>query len=169
MCFFGAYISLKYLNFVVDDMGLWGLQFKSSSGKIYNATYWVIFRYLFDNYEIPMFLFLICIVLAFALLGFITYHLNLINKGVSMSEASKLADYSYKLKRTKANFEKRVEQFKQNFPNYETNNEENQRMKKEMKKKFDQEWKNFQKEIDFMIENYSGKRFIDTLQEVLHA
>jgi hypothetical protein len=169
MCFFGAYISLKYLNFVIDDMGLWNLQFKSSSGKVLDASGWVIFRFLFDQFEIPMFLFVICIVLGFALLGFTLYHINLINKGVSMSEAAKLADFTAKLKRTKEHFEKRVDIFKQNFPDCDTDQEQKKLMQKEMKKKFDKEWRDFQKEIDIMVKNYSAKPFLTTFKEVLKA
>lgn len=169
MCFVGSIISLKCLNSIVDDMGLWGLQFKSSSGKILDASFWVIFRFLFDNFEVPMFLFILCTILAFALLGFFLYHINLMKKGVSMSEAAKLADFTDKLRRTKIDFERRVERYKQLFPNHEKDRNEREKMKREMKKKFDKEWKEFQRELDIIIRNYNSKTFFENLGEVLTA
>ena len=169
MCFYGAYIALKYLDYLVARMGLWNRQFQSSSGEIHDASFWVIFRYLFDNHEVPMFLFTICSVLAFALLGFFMFHLNLIRKGVSMSEAGKLADFTAKMKRTKADFEKRVDKFKLRFPNYETDVAEKRRMQVQMRAKFDEEWKSFQHEIDVLIRNYHSRTFWQTLREVLRA
>lgn len=169
MCFFGSYISIKCLDFVVYDLNLWNLKFQSGSGKIMKASFWIIFRYLFDNYEIPMFLFLLCTVLAFALLGFCLYHLTLIRKGASMSEAGKLADFSDKLKRTKEDFEKRVDKYKENFPNYETDEKMKKKMQFEMRKKFDKEWKDFQNELNIVIRNYHSKTFMKTFKEILRA
>ena len=169
MCFFGSYISLKFLDFIVADQNLFNMRFKSSSGQIMNASYWVVFRYLFDHYEIPMFLFLLCTVLAFALFGFTFYHMTLIRKGVSMSEAGKLADFSDKLKRSKEDFEKRVDKFKNNFPNYENDSIIKKKMQNEMRKKFDKEWKNFQNELDIVLRNYHSKNFKDTFREIFMA
>ena len=86
-----------------------------------------------------------------------------------MSEAAKLADFSDKLKRSKEDFEKRVDKFKNNFPNYETDPVMKKKMQVEMRKKFDQEWRDFQKELDIVLKNYHSKRFMQTLREVLSA
>lgn len=166
LCFYGVFISLVALDHIVFKLDLWNQYFQIKNEKPQRASFWIICRYLFNNYDTPVFLFVLCLILGIALTAFTGYHLTLIARGATMSESGKVANYTQKIERTKDAFEARVENYRLSYGQIKTK-EQKKVFQKLLREKFDDEWKEIEKEVDILSRNYADRGFFENFKEVI--
>lgn len=164
MCFVGFVLSLKYLDHICIKYDLWNQIFTTKSGEQFEASWYIVFRYLFNEYEIVMFLFILCLILCITLFCFLAYHMSMIAKGSTMSESGKISDFLHKVENTNIRFDLKVKKYIQDFPGEENDPKRKERLRKALKAKFDEEYQEIKKEITIVHQNYRDTKFWNNLK-----
>ena len=168
ICFYGMFIALLALDYIVVSKDLWNQQFRTGDGAPEPAGFWIIFHYLFNNHDTPVFLLVLCLILAIALTIFTGYHLTLIAQGASMSESGKISSFTRRLERTQKRFEARVERYRVQYGEIKSGAQK-RLFQKSLREKFDEEWKFIENEIEVLSKNYGERGLWKNFMKVMRA
>uniref|UniRef100_A0A0G4F2M7 Palmitoyltransferase n=1 Tax=Chromera velia CCMP2878 TaxID=1169474 RepID=A0A0G4F2M7_9ALVE len=90
LCVYGTFVLLQTLRAILVEERLFEATFQdASTGIEYKASWGIVFSYLMVNYGAVMFLFILCSVMAVALVAFTGWHLYLASMNVTTNESYK--------------------------------------------------------------------------------
>ncbi|KRX07062.1 hypothetical protein PPERSA_08739 [Pseudocohnilembus persalinus] len=98
LCIYGVYIGLFCFYGIIKQQNLFNAKFRSPNGDIVEASYTIIFKYIFYTETLFVFMIILCGIMGFTLFLFYLYHLTLVKGQYTTNEKIKRSDAMHQIK-----------------------------------------------------------------------